>query len=76
MPGDNFKVDVCSDGRDHFAIAIRLAFANAPGGKATHYVSPLPERAAMVLLWHEDSEAQTAVFQQQLYSPGHGEDEA
>ena len=43
MPGDNFKVEVHSEGRDHFASAVRMAWANAPGGKASHYVSPLPE---------------------------------
>jgi len=43
MTGDNFHIDVRSEGREHFAAAVRLAWANAPGGKATHYVSPLPE---------------------------------
>lgn len=47
MPGDNFRVEVCSEGRAHFAAAVTLAWANAPGGKATHYVSPLPEAACL-----------------------------
>ena len=42
MPGDNFHVEVCSKGREHFEAAVRMAFANAPGGKATHCVSPVP----------------------------------
>lgn len=42
MPGDNFKVEVHSEGRGHFESAVRLAFANAPGGKAIHFVSPIP----------------------------------
>lgn len=43
MGGDNFHVEVRSEGRGHFESAIRLAWANAPGGKATHYVCGLPE---------------------------------
>lgn len=45
LPGDNFKVEVRSSGRDHFDSAVRMAFANAPGGKATHFVSPIAERS-------------------------------
>ena len=44
MPGDNFKVEIHSQGREHFERAVQLAFANAPGGKATHYIAPIPER--------------------------------
>lgn len=43
MPGDNFKVEVVSEGKPHFEEAVRLAWANCPGGKATHYLSPIPE---------------------------------
>lgn len=43
MPGDNFKVTVHSERRSHFEAAVRLAWASAPGGKATHFVSPLLE---------------------------------
>jgi hypothetical protein len=42
MPGDNFKVEVHSEGRTHFDAAVRIAFANAPGGKASHFLSPVP----------------------------------
>lgn len=41
---DNFSVRVVSRGRDHLDTAVRLAWGNTPGGKATHYVSSLPER--------------------------------
>ena len=34
---DNRTIDVTSEGGEHLAMAIRIAFANAPGGKATHY---------------------------------------
>jgi hypothetical protein len=42
MPGDNFKVEVISEGRQHFETAVRLAWTNCVGGKATHYVTPIP----------------------------------
>jgi hypothetical protein len=42
MPGDNFRVEVHSEGRAHFEAAVTLAFANACGGKATHFISPIP----------------------------------
>lgn len=45
MPGDNFKVEIHSCGREHFNTAIRLAFTNAPGGRATHVISPIPTRS-------------------------------
>lgn len=41
MSGDNFKVEVRSEGRKHFEAAVRLAWC-APGGKATHYLTPIP----------------------------------
>lgn len=43
MAGDNFKVEIHSAGKDHFTAAVKLAWTSAPGGKATHYVSPVPE---------------------------------
>ncbi len=42
--GDNFGVTVISKGREHLEAAVRLAFANCPGGKATHYRNGIPER--------------------------------
>lgn len=42
MAGDNFRVEVCSSGREHFEAAVQMAFANAAGGRATHYISPVP----------------------------------
>lgn len=42
MGGDNFSVRVVSEGREHFEAAVRLAYANAPGGKAGYYISPAP----------------------------------
>ncbi len=42
MPGDNFKVEVVSEGKAHFDAAVRLAWSNCPGGKATHYLTPVP----------------------------------
>ena len=47
MPGDNFQVIVHSCGFDHFEAAVRMCFANAPGGKASHYVAGLPERGCI-----------------------------
>lgn len=47
MPGDNFHIELRSEGRTHFDAAVKIAFANAPGGKATHYISPLPERSCL-----------------------------
>ena len=41
--GDNFKVEVRSEGRKHFEAAVRLAWSAVPGGKATHYMTPIPE---------------------------------
>jgi hypothetical protein len=42
MYGDNFGVTVCSEGRVHFDAAVRIAWASAAGGKATHYLTPIP----------------------------------
>lgn len=49
---DNRVINVMSEGREAFNLAIKLAFDNAPGGKATHYV--VNDKLGFVLLWHED----------------------
>jgi hypothetical protein len=43
MSGDNFSVQVISEGKEHFEAAVRLAFSNALGGRATHYLNGIPE---------------------------------
>jgi hypothetical protein len=47
MPGDNFSVRVLSEGREHFEAALKLAWSNSPGGKATHYMSPIPDHICL-----------------------------
>lgn len=41
--GDNFHVEVRGETREHFAYAVKMAFENAPGNKASHYITDLPE---------------------------------
>ncbi len=48
---DNFKIEIVSEGRKEFEAALRIAFAHAPGSKATHYAI-LPDKG-MVFYWHE-----------------------
>lgn len=40
--GSNFKVKVRSVGLEHLEASLRMAYANCPGGNATHYVTPIP----------------------------------
>lgn len=44
MAGDNFSVRVVSEGKEHFAMAVRMAFANGSGKTVSHYINGLPER--------------------------------
>lgn len=49
MPGDNFRLYVQSGGWEHFVAAMKLAFAAAPGGKATHCA--VTKENGLVLFW-------------------------
>lgn len=67
---DNLHVDVTSVGRDALKAALGLLFANAAGGKATHYLdvprgSTFPNRIGeaakeevprtLILFWHHET---------------------
>lgn len=46
---DNRRIDVTTQGRKSFGMAMELVFAGAPGGKATHF-AVLKDRG-LVLAW-------------------------
>jgi hypothetical protein len=49
---DNFHIDITSEGRDEFNMAVGLAMAHVPGGKVVAYCMH-PDRG-MVLFWDWD----------------------
>lgn len=57
---DNRHVDVTSTGRGHLTAALSILWAQAAGGRATHYVDQpaTDERPrTLVFLWHEEADA-------------------
>jgi len=45
--GDNFRVTVRAQGKDHFLNAFKMAFGSAPGSKAKHYLITTPAALGM-----------------------------
>jgi len=52
---DNFHIDITSRVKAHFDEALRIAFDNAAGHKASHYM--ITEKHGMILFWHEENGA-------------------
>lgn len=52
---DNFHIDISAEGVTLFDQAMQIAFSQAPGRKATHYLKH--SEKGFVLFWHEEGGA-------------------
>ena len=52
---DNFRIDVTSEGREHFDAAMKMAFSSAPGGTAVAIA--VHSKIGLVLYWHAEKPA-------------------
>lgn len=50
---DNFHIDITSGSKEHFDMAMNIAFSNCPGKKAYRY--SIDDQYGLVLYWATDS---------------------
>lgn len=55
---DNFSLKVCSAGKDHFDMSLKMCFSNSPGSKAKYY--SVNEKFGMILYWSKPEEEQNS----------------
>jgi hypothetical protein len=50
---DNFHIDIASSSREHFEMAMKIAFSNCPGGKTEAY--KITAKTGLVLYWSKEN---------------------